>query len=194
MVLPSLADVLIIVILLVPGFITFFIIRRIGVVGGTLSDLETTLWSVFFSMIILVPFSAITQLDTIDKIRDGIFIPLNTFILLAIATGGGFLVGIITKQFRKNYYHGGAWENIMRNYAKGGSWITVFTKTGDEYNGQYNLASMEEEEKREIIMSKPIQIIRDSDKKIINEIKWGEEMIFTEDDIARVLFFRKWNA
>jgi len=167
--------------------------RRIGVIGGTLTDLETTLWSVFISLIILVPFSTITHLDTLDKIRDGIFIPINTFALLSISIGGGFLVGIILKQFRKNYHHGGAWENIMRNYAKGGSWITVFTKTGDEYNGQYNIASMSEEEKREIIISKPIQIIRGTDKKKTKEIKWGEEMIFTEEDIARVLFFRKWD-
>lgn len=193
MVLPSVADALIVVILLVPGFIAFFIIRRIGIVDRKLSDLETIIWSVFFSIIILVPFSAITQLDNIDKIRDEIFIPLNTFILLAITVGSGFLGGIITKQFRKRYHHGGVWDNIMENYAKGGSWITVFTKTGDEYNGQYNMASMSEEEKREIIMSKPIQIIRDNNKKKIKEMKWGEEMIFTEGDIARVLFFRKWD-
>jgi len=194
MVLPSVADALIVVILLVPGFIAFFIIRRVGIVDRKLSDLETTIWSVFFSVIILIPFSTITQLDNIDKIRDGIFIPVNMFILLAIAVGSGFLGGFITKQFRKRYHHGAAWDNIMENYLKGGSWITVFTKTGDEFKGKYNMASVSEEAKREIIMSQPIQISRDDNKKKIKVIKWGEEMIFTEGDIARVLFFRKWDA
>ena len=43
-------------------------------------------------------------------------------------------------------------------------------------------------------MTEPIQIMRNEKKKKINELKWGEEILFTEGDIARVLFFRKWNG
>lgn len=191
MVLPSITDALIVAILLVPGFVAFFIIRRIGIIDKTLSDFEGIVWSVFFTLIILIPFAAITGLDNLDKIRDEIFLPKNTLVLLGLTIGGGIVSGLIVKQFRRRYQHGDPWEKIVEHYANGGSWITVMTSTGREYGGKYRMAGISED-KREIIISKPVEVIRDNTGAVLNEIDWGEELVFTEGDISRVVFYRTW--
>lgn len=68
--LPSLADILIVIILIIPGFITFYIITKISVIEQKFSDFETTIWSIFLSLFIYIPFSFLIGVSSIDAIRD----------------------------------------------------------------------------------------------------------------------------
>jgi hypothetical protein len=190
MTLPSLADALIVIVLLMPGFITFFLIRRISAIGKELSEFENIISSVIFSIIVLVPFAIFTGLDNIDKIRDGLFQPLNVSILFAVSIAIGIGIGFIYKRFRKNYRLGDPWEVMMKYYTskKNGAWITVITKDSKEYKGALRHAGISDDS-REIVLNRPIQIFRDASGESTSEMEVGQELLFTEDDVARISFF-----
>jgi len=73
----------------------------------------------------------------------------------------------------------------MRNASITGTWVIVLTKDGDEFMGllHYNAGS---KEPREVTIRKPTKIIRSEDA--IEEEDWGEEILFLEDDIKRIVF------
>jgi len=189
--LPSLADALIVVVLLMPGFITFFLVRRISAIGKELSEFENFISSIIFSIITLIPFSIITGLDNIDKIRDGLFQPVNTSILFSISIALGLGIGWIYKKFRKNYQLGDPWEIMVKHYASkktGGTWMTIITKDSKEYTGGLRHTGISDD-RREIVLNRPIQIFRDASGVSTGEMELGQELLFTEDDIARILFY-----
>ena len=81
MVLPSLSDALIVVILLIPGFITFTIIRWLGQYGSKLSEFQISVASLSLSMVIIFFYSLITGITNLDILRDKFFITENYLIL-----------------------------------------------------------------------------------------------------------------
>ncbi len=66
--------------------------------------------------------------------------------------------------------------------------MTVYTKDGKEIQGTLNYAGKEEVEK-EIIISNPILIIRDSEHKNTEQRELGKEMLFTNNNISRIAFW-----
>jgi small nuclear ribonucleoprotein (snRNP)-like protein len=97
MIIPSLADALIVIVLLIPGFITFWIVKRIGQFNRPLSEFETSVWSFFFSAVILLFFTWITGLSDLDLIREQFFYPINFSTLFVITGVIGLVGGIIFK-------------------------------------------------------------------------------------------------
>lgn len=191
MVLPSLADSILVIVLVIPGFISFYIFRQIAAIGKDYSEFELGIWSLFCTVFVLLPFAMITHLDDFDKIRDGFLQPMNLTILIGITLIEGFGAGFVAKKFRRNHILGDPWEIAVRNYSKGGSWVIVITKNGDEYSGAYQLAGIADD-RREIIITQPKKILRDQNGKVIDEFDFGKVLLFTQDDIARVTFFSDW--
>jgi hypothetical protein len=191
MTLPSLADALIVIVLVIPGFITFFITSFIGSYGRKLSDFQMTTWSFIFSVIVLFPFTTITGLTNIDKIRDEFFYPKNFAIIFGLTIAIGIGSGLILRRIRKGHVLGDPWEIAMTRYRhRKDVWIKVITKTGQEYTGKLRAAGIVD--KRGLLMNSPQQVIRDSSGKITNRMTIFKEMIFREDDIARVFFDTEW--
>jgi hypothetical protein len=86
MVLPSLADALIVIVLLIPGFIAFWVTKRVGKFNRPLTEFETSVWSFVFSAVILFIFTLVTNLSDLDKIRQEFFDP-KIFGVLFVITG-----------------------------------------------------------------------------------------------------------
>jgi hypothetical protein len=101
MVLPSLADALIVIVLLIPGFIAFWITKRIGKFNRPLSEFETSVWSFVFSAVILFFFTLITNLSDLDLIRQQFFYPKNFGVLFVITCIIGLGGGLIFKLSNK---------------------------------------------------------------------------------------------
>lgn len=150
-----------------------------------------TVWSVFLSMLGYVPFSITSGLSDLDAIRDGIFVPLNFVLLNGYTLAIGIVFGVVLKvAFRRNVKRGSAWDYAIDTLTKLDErpFCIVYTENGLEYKGALNSAGIEEERK-ELIIKTPKLILRDKDWNVLNEIEMGQEMLFTEGDIRRVLFF-----
>jgi hypothetical protein len=144
MLLPSVADALIVIILLIPGFIAFGIVKRIGNFGRPLSEFETTVWSFVFSAIIIFFFIYITKLDDLDKIREQFFSPDKFSIIFVLAVLIGIIAGLILWAFRRNHTRQGSWEFAMDKYfkfyhnnsnKKEKLIVNIITKDNHEYSG-----------------------------------------------------------
>ncbi len=192
MALPSIADALVIVVLLVPGFVAFFLIRRISAVSRNFSDLEMTVWSVFLSLVGYVPFSLITGLNNLDSITNGIFLPWNFLILIGCTLSSGVITGVILKRFfRKGMTAGTAWDHSFGGVSKDeqeGGYFMVYTNDGLEYKGELHMAGAEHE-RRDVVMRNPKLILRDKGWNVKDEIEVGKEILFVEGDIRRIVFF-----
>ena len=189
MVLPSVADTLVVIILLIPGFVAFFLTRRISAIGRKFSDLEITVWSIFFSLLIYIPFSLWTGLDNLDAIRDGIFSPRNFLRLIICTVAAGAVLGSVMKLFRRGILAGSSWDlAVEKMRQKKGGFVIVYTENGLEYKGLLHYAGVAETA-RELIVRKPKLILRDKDWNVLDEIEMGAEILFTEKDIRRVLFY-----
>ena len=192
MVLPSLADALVVVVLLVPGFVAFFIARKLSAMTRKFSDLEITIWSIFLSLVGYVPFSLTTGLNTIDSIRDSVLIPANFVILIGYNVLVGIALGYSLKRWRGGaIVSGEVWDHAMREVIKiGGAYAMVYTDNNLEYKGMMNYAGLcTEGEQREVILSNPKLILRDKDWNVLDEVEMGKEVLFTEKDVRRILFF-----
>ena len=75
--LPSLADVILVIVLLIPGFIALSLFRWFAILERKLSDYQLIIWSLFFSLFIYAIFSWHTGISSIDSMRDSMLIPGN---------------------------------------------------------------------------------------------------------------------
>lgn len=190
MALPSLADILLVVVLLVPGFVAFILFKKIGIREKQPSDFEATIWSLFVSLVIYAVFGFITGLSNIDVIRDNIFIPFNIALIfgLAILFGGSF--GILARLlFRRGYQTGDCWEACIKSAARQGSYVLVYTADGKEYKGELWLGGVSEAPK-EIVLRNPKVVLRDSNWNITDEFGTGSAIFFNENDIRRIVFLK----
>lgn len=191
MTLPSLADTLIVVVLLIPGFVAFALIRRIATMGQKFSDFEMTVWSIFLSLIVYVPFSFFTGLTSLDAIRDQIFLPQSFMFLIVFTLGVGVIPGAALRLFRKGITVGTTWDLVVQKVRqRKGGYVLVYTEDGSEYKGKLHyVGSGEEVSRSSLIIENPKLVRRDKDWVVIEEIEMGGEMLFTNNDIRRVLFF-----
>lgn len=184
MVLPSLADILIIIIFIIPGFLAFYIFRWIGAYGKDYSEFEITTWSLIFSIVIIFGFTIFTGLTDIDSIRDQFFYPINFGILFGSTIGISILSGYIFKRLRKGHVLSDPWEIAIKEH-KSGCWLFVHTKNGQEYRGWYRIAGIT---KHSIAVDNVTQFIRNQSGDIVRELKINGLLLFNDDDIARIVF------
>lgn len=190
MVVPSLADILLVVVLLVPGFVTIILFKKIAMREKKLTDFETTVWSLSASLAVYAVFGYITGLDNIDLIRENIFIPVNIVLLFGLATIFGGCFGAMSRMlFRRGYRSGDCWEACFKSAAAKGSYILVYTADGKEYMGELFLAGVSESSK-EITLRNPTVILRDSEGYVLSDFEIGKNILFKESDVRRVVFLK----
>jgi hypothetical protein len=191
MTLPSLADVMIVITLLLPGFISLILFRRISVLEKKISDLELVIWSLFISVLIYFIFGLFTGIKDIESFRDKILFSENLAILLGLSLIFGIIPSFIVKKgFRRSVVKGNCWNLSLKNASKKISYVLVYTKDGLEYKGQLHYSGGEETP-QEITIRKPKLILRDKNWKVLREIEMGKEILFRESDIKRIVFFNE---
>jgi len=189
--LPSLEDIVFILILLTPGFFAFMLFKKIGIREKQVSEFESTIWSLFFSLTIYMIFGYFNGLVNLESIIDNILLPINVAWIfgLAIAIGGG--LGVVARRiFRRGYKSGDCWEACIKAVSNKGSYILVYTSNNEEYKGELFLGGVSEAPK-EIVIRNPKLIVRDLDQRVKTEFKIGETMLFNEDDIRRIIFLKE---
>jgi len=189
--LPSLADVIFVIVLLVPGFIALTIFRWLAILEKKLSEYLLVLWSLFFSLFIYAIFSWLTGISNIDSIRDNILLPENLVKILSLGLAFGIIPGMIVRlTFRRHFVRGDCWEASMKQASKKGCWVIVYTNDGREYKG-YLHYSGGGDSPREISIRSPKLILRDNKFKVLKEVEMGKEIFFQEKDLQRIMFFKE---
>lgn len=189
--LPSLADIIFVVVLLVPGFIALILLRWIAIFESELSDSRLVIWSLFLSLLIYCVFGWLTGMSDFDTIRDKILLPQNLAGILAGALLLGVVPGILIRvAFRKRIVRGDSWEASMKEASRKGSWVIIYTLDGREYKGLLHYSGGKGFPK-EISIRQPKQIFRDSKGFFEEEVEVGKELLFSEKDVARVAFFEE---
>jgi len=191
MALPSLADVVMVIVLLLPGFVSFIVFKWISIVERKFSDFEMIVASLFCSLLIYAVFSAITGISDIDSIRDAVFLPNNVALIMGLSLVFGIIPGVIVKHsLRRRIARGDCWDVCMGRANKKNSWVIVYTKDGLEYKGILHVYGAKGERPRELVIEKPKQILRDKSGKVSNQVEMGSELLFLQDDIRRIVFFK----
>lgn len=184
----SAEEVYLIMLLIFPGFIANSAYRKISIREKKETNFETIIWSIAFGVLTYSVIFSITGImkleDMIAKIYDPIFLNeiMWTPLILGVATG---YIGRLFN--RGNIYPKDCWILFQKKLAKRGSWVSIYTKDGKEYKGYLNYVGREESDK-ELIITNPKLIIRDKKYNTESEVKLGAELLFTKDDIARIVF------
>lgn len=145
--LPSLADILIVIILIIPGFITFYIIKKISVIEQKFSDFETTIWSIFLSLFIYIPFSFLIGVSSIDAIRDTILSPKPLSYLIILTILFGFLFGAFVRYVLLKGivgYPGTCWDIAFEKVQEKGAYVLVYTDNNLEFKGKAHYSGKED--------------------------------------------------
>jgi len=182
-----LTDVFFTLTILIPGFVSFNIFRMLARYEKKISDNQTILWSLFFSLFIYSVFLYLTKMTDINEIMNIIFVPNYLILILTLGLLAGIIPGVMVRnQFRANIFTGDCWEASMEKASSQGSWVIVHTSDGQEFMGTLHYSGSGEDP-REISIREPTKIIRKDDKVI--EKEWGKEILFSENDVKRVVVF-----
>ena len=193
MVLPSLADVLVVMILVVPGFVAVKIFARITAFDRKLSDFDTTVYSLGTSLAIYVPFILITGLDNIDKIRDSILLPCNLGLIVGLSVGTGGLTGIAVKLlFRRKFKWGDVWHRSVVEIQKRllPPFFVIVHTDKQEIVGQL-LSAGTGEQPKDLLIFQPKLIIRNPDFSVKEQMDLGSDLFIPEDSIRSIVFLSK---
>jgi hypothetical protein len=186
--LPSLADALILVVLIVPGFVTVKIFAWITAFDRKLSDFDMTVLSFIASLIVCLPFSYLTSLDSIDKIRDAVLMPQTIGLLLFLSLLIGFVPGLLVKMaLRRRYFYGGLWNSIADQIPETDVFVSVHTVLGEEIMGRLHSVGTGDSPK-DVRLVDPVMIIRDKGQKATKKMRLGREMFISEKSIQSIVF------
>lgn len=185
--LPSIDDVAFVIVLLIPGFFSLTLFRWLSIEEKKLSDNQLVIWSVFVSLVIYVINGFLTGITDVNVIKETIFLPTSLLSILGLSLILGIVPGLIVKYFfRSDAVRGDPWCASMKK-AKEGRWVNVLTVGGQEYSGYLHYIAGAECQK-EISIREPLLIKRNSVGKISSEEDMGREILFTEKDVARIVF------
>lgn len=193
MALPSLTDLVFIIVILIPGFLALTLFRWLAILEKEISDYQLGVWSLFFSLLIFVIFGWHTGITDVDAIRDNLLSPTYLAEILTIGLALGVVPGLIARlTFRKGFIRGDPWEASMKLAGKEGCWVIIYTDDGREYMGYLHYSGTSGDEfPREISIRNPTVILRDCEWKIKKEIECGKEVLFSEDDVRRIVFYEE---
>ncbi len=187
--LPSVADALVLVVLLVPGFVSAKVFARVFAYDRKFSDFDMTVISFALSLVIYVPFSYLTSLDSLDKIRQAALMPQNITLLLALSIAIGLFPGLVGRRlFRQGYHPGTVWGAIVKSLKRNEpNFVLVYTALGQEIMGQLDSVGTGDTAK-ELRLLKPEMIIRDENHEATKKLRLGKQMFISEKDVQSIAF------
>ena len=199
----SAEELIVALILIVPGFISVNLAIYLFGTARNFSEFEKSSWSLFLSFMVDALFLWHHKLDTIEEIRDfGIlFLKLENIIeLFLISIIVGFLCALFLRFEILNLFHRSIWLfSERKNYVQSpweislrkADWVIV-TSNEIEYFGWLSGYSTHEQ-KREIVLGDPEIIVRDDEGNESETIPCGKRLIIPERKIDQlvVVSFKK---
>lgn len=160
---PDLSNVVYIIFLIIPGFISLMIIQYIAIFEKKKSDFEITIWSLFVSSALLALFSRILNIRSFIDLQNYIFYFDNLLVINILGISIGFIIGIIIKLFFKpGILRGSPWNSVFDESAEKGAWVLVQAKTGIEILGKVIRTSVSPSD-REIALTEAKKVVNGMD-------------------------------
>lgn len=179
---PDLSNVVYIIFLIIPGFISLMIIQYITMYERKLSDFEITVWSLFFSSALLLLFSYVLNIRSFIDLQNYIFYFDNLLVINTLGISSGVIIGIIIKIFfRPRILRGSLWGDVF-----GGSWALVRTKTVGEILGKVLGASRDPSE-REILLTEPKKVVRNGEGDISDLVEIDGKVLINGKEINMII-------
>jgi hypothetical protein len=191
MTLPSLENVVFVIVLVLPGYVALTLLRWIAIHERKIQEYQVVFLSVFISMLIYGLSSFFVGSSDYEVIKNNVLLPSSLLIIFGLSTLFGVSIGLgwrfVLTTFYGDVKRGDCWDAVMNDVWKEGAWVAVFTTTGQEYRGFLNYLGGEGQPK-EITIKEPTFVLRDKNWTLLKEVSVGEQMYFSEKDIARILF------
>lgn len=196
--LPSIGDLLIIVVLIAPGFFSIAILRYISGLSIKMEQFEKMVWSVIMSVPIGVLFIYIHKFRTFDGIQQYVFEhPITSIVELSVLS---FIISIVaTLILRVNilgYVRNVMWWGAEKNPRSWPLWDDVMVRSlgrwvlikgvEDEYVGWIKGHSTDPES-RCLLLGDPELVRRNREGKAITS-KYGNELVLFEEEIKSLVF------
>lgn len=191
------SDIFTIIIWILPGFLSYEIASKIGILNRDRSDLEILIWSLILSVIIWGTFTITTGIDSIKKFTDPHQFLLNVISISIITLISGSILGIVSKIYYKNYRKDNSCKYILEKYFEEYNredypttdnsefLVSVFTKNNLQFIGIMDYASINEDS--DLILDEPKEIIL-IDSGIQEKKEIGKKILIKGDDISRIVF------
>jgi Family of unknown function (DUF6338) len=192
----TVSDLIGAVFLLLPGFISINLIKHFGKLEITLSDFESTTWSLAGSLlidlvfIVLLGYSGV-QLNSIADPSTIILDPRNLIALFVLSVASGVTIGLfIGGVLKRGVSKGAMWDVLYSRFKDLGRtpWVIVYTSDGLEYQGKLFAMSKGKDIPREIVLFEPTRLIRDEKGSLTGTMDIGKELLLKEDAISSISF------
>ena len=193
--LPS-ASLLYALLVLVPGFLSYKIARKIGQVTTPVDRFDKIIYTVIgsgtsFSLIILMYTykTSFTIGDLTDSSFDIIDLGLGYLSMLLIASLIGALIGVIINyglNRGEDIRSITAWQIISENRREPAK-VRAIMNNGCEIWGEIRISDSEPHG-QDLFVKYPMKVVRDDDGEIKNEIKIGEYAFLSHSGISHVYF------
>lgn len=193
----SAEELIVALILIVPGFISVNLIIHLFGTSQKFSEFEKSSWSLFFSFIIDSLFLWHHGLDTVEEIRGFgiIFLKIaNITEMFLISITLSFLCALFLRTGIVDSFHSTVWLfSDRKNYVqspweislRSADWIIV-TSDKIEYFGWLSAYSTHDQ-KREIVLGNPEIICRNAKGDVSDKIPCGKQLIIPESKIDKVV-------
>lgn len=192
--LPSFPDIFLIILIIIPGYASVKIFRRIGGLRRKVSDTELLYTSLMYSLIIYAILGWYFQLNDYDLLKAELLKPYNIPKVLATTAIVGVIVGAIALIWRilNHVVPEDCWITVIDKYSKkyDSIWVIVYSSDGKEYKGKIGMWGIGQDQK-EMTIREPYWILRDEKFKKVHDVYLGDEMLFTEKDILRIVFMKQ---
>jgi hypothetical protein len=181
-------DFVLLLVLVVPGFISYVVLRYLAVFEEVPTDLHTVLYSLILSMLNYLPLSFLFSIIDMDSLRKMALSPAYVFASFLVSAGMGCFIGLIAKTLlhRAGMTAGSPWDHFARDHV--GRWVIVVTTDNKEYKGWVKSMTLGRRDKKEIILGDPKLLHRNTENhRIERRVKVGAEMLITEQSVSRII-------
>lgn len=190
----TLSDLFFIIVIVMPGYAALFLFRWLSYLEDKWSDQDIVFLSLASSVIIYITTGYICKVTEFEKIKNIILNPSQAFILLLLTISLGLFPGAIIRWWllKNEISPGNTWVTAIESAVKSEEdvWLLVYTVDGKEYKGTINYYDAGEEP-NSLSIRRPYQIIRDNNHYVKEEFEMGKEIVFKNNDINRVVFFKE---
>jgi hypothetical protein len=180
----TVTDIWVLIILIIPGFLTFKILLWLAAYELKIDQFTSTIYSLICSLIVFIPIAYIFDIESLNEIGSIVIDSRVIAFIIALAILFGAIPGVLIRiTFRRKFKFRSPWDGLGDDYL--GKAIIIYAADNREYIGWIKRISRGKDEKKEISLGNPRLVRRLNGKSEL--VPLGDELLFTEGSIRTIL-------